>query len=63
MDVLSYLSEIVGTDFVSNRQEELYLYSRDSGAQRPREVAYVVMPKTVEEVQKRDAKFYFLKMS
>jgi glycolate oxidase len=52
MDVLSRLSEIVGTDFASNRQEELYLYSRDSGAQRPREVAYVVMPKTVEEVQK-----------
>jgi glycolate oxidase len=52
MDVLSRLSEIVGADFASNRQEELFMYSRDSGAQRPREVAYVVMPKTVEEVQK-----------
>jgi glycolate oxidase len=45
------LLDIVGENFVSNRQEELYIYSRDSGASKPRRVDYVVMPKTVEEVQ------------
>jgi glycolate oxidase len=45
------LIEIVGKDFVSNRQEELYIYSRDPGTSKPRRVDYVVMPKTVEEVQ------------
>jgi len=52
MDIYSRLKDIVGEDFVSNRQEELYVYSRDSGAQQPRKVDYVVMPKTAEEVQK-----------
>lgn len=52
MDTYSCLTDIVREDFASNRQEELYLYSRDSGAQPPRRVDYVVMPKTVEEVQK-----------
>jgi glycolate oxidase len=52
MDIYSRLTDIVGEDFVSNRQEELYMYSRDMGAQQPRKVDYVVMPKTVEEVQK-----------
>ena len=46
------LVDIVGEDFVSNRQEELYMYSRDPGASEPRRVDYVVMPKTVEEVQR-----------
>lgn len=45
------LAEIVGQDFVSNKPEELFIYSRDSGAQAPRSVDYVVMPKTVEDVQ------------
>jgi len=45
------LAEIVGQDFVSNKPEELFIYSRDSGAQAPRSVDYVVMPKAVEEVQ------------
>ena len=52
MDVYSYLTDVVGKDFLSNRQEELYMYSRDPGAQQPRKVDYVIMPKTVEEVQK-----------
>ncbi len=52
MDIYSCLTDIVGQDFVSNRQEELYHYSRDSGAQKPRKADYVVLPKTVEEVQK-----------
>jgi len=51
-DFLSRLVEIVGEDYVSNRPEELYLYSRDPGAQKPRRADYVVMPKTVTEVQK-----------
>jgi FAD/FMN-containing dehydrogenase len=50
-DFLSQLAEIVGQDYVSNRPEELYLYSRDPGAQKPRRADYVVMPGTVAEVQ------------
>ena len=52
MDVYRSLINIVGKDRVSNSQEELFVYSRDPGAQHPRKVDYVVMPKTVEEVQK-----------
>lgn len=52
MDIYESLINIVGKDFVSNRPEELYIYSRDPGAQPPRNVDYVAMPKTVEEVQK-----------
>jgi glycolate oxidase len=51
VDIFLRLAEIVGEDFVSNKPEELFMYSRDSGAQSPRSVDYVVMPKTVEEVQ------------
>jgi len=51
-DLLSRLAEIVGQDYVSNRPEELYLYSRDQGAQKPRQADYVAMPRTVAEVQK-----------
>jgi len=51
-ELLKQLSEIVGADYVSDRPEELYLYSRDPGAQPPRKVDTVVMPKTVEEVQR-----------
>jgi FAD/FMN-containing dehydrogenase len=50
-DVLSRLAEIIGQDYVSNRPEDLYLYSRDPGAQKPRRADYVVMPRTVDEVQ------------
>jgi glycolate oxidase len=45
------LQKIVGKDFVSNRQEELYIYSRDPGTCKPRKVDYLVVPRTVEEVQ------------
>jgi glycolate oxidase len=51
-ELLKSLAEIVGADYVSDRPEELYLYSRDPGAQPPRKVDGVVMPKTVEEVQR-----------
>jgi glycolate oxidase len=50
--IFSALVGIVGEDYASNRPEELYLYSRDSGVREPRKADYVVMPKTVDEVQK-----------
>jgi len=52
MDISSQLIDIVGQNRMSNSQEELFIYSRDSGAQASRQVDYVVMPKTVEEVRK-----------
>jgi FAD/FMN-containing dehydrogenase len=52
MSIYDALAHIVGTGRVSNHKEELFLYSRDSGAQYPGKADYVVMPKTVEEVQK-----------
>ncbi len=50
--ILHKLEDIVGKDFVSNRPEELYIYSMDPGASLPRHVDFVVMPKTTEEVRK-----------
>jgi FAD/FMN-containing dehydrogenase len=50
-ELLSRLAAIVGQDYVSNRPEDLYLYSRDPGAQKPRRADYIVMPATVAEVQ------------
>lgn len=50
--ILEKLQNIVGKDFASNQPEELYIYSQDPGASLPRSVDFVVMPKTVEEVQK-----------
>lgn len=46
------LIDIVGEEDVSNREEEFYVYSRESGALTSKRPNYVVMPKTVEEVQK-----------
>lgn len=51
-DIYKALVDIVGEEFVSNRKEELYIYSRDSGLSDPSFPDFVVMPKTVEEVQK-----------
>jgi len=50
--IYTALAEIVGEDYVSNRKEELYIYSQDPGMMDPHEPDYVVMPKTTEEVQK-----------
>ena len=50
--ILKKLEKIVGQDYVSNKPEDLFIYSQDSGASIPRPVDYVVMPITVEEVQK-----------
>jgi FAD/FMN-containing dehydrogenase len=52
MDIHGSLVKIVGKERVSNSHEERFIYSRDPGAQHPRTVDYVVMPQTVEEVQK-----------
>ena len=49
--ILKQLEEIVGKDFVSNRSEELYIYSQDPGASLPRTVDFVVMPGSSREVQ------------
>jgi FAD/FMN-containing dehydrogenase len=51
MRVIDALTDIVGTDRVSNNPAELYLYSQDSGAQPPGRADYVVLPKTTKEVQ------------
>ena len=50
--IYTALAEIVGEDYVSNRKEELYIYSQDPGMMDPHEPDYLVMPKTTEEVQK-----------
>ena len=50
--ILRDLEEIVGKEFVSNKSEDLFIYSQDPGASEPRPVDFVVMPKTVEEIQK-----------
>ncbi|MBY9002444.1 MAG: FAD-binding oxidoreductase [Candidatus Lokiarchaeota archaeon] len=49
--ILGKLEEIIEPSFVSNRMEDLYIYSQDPGASLPRKVDYVVMPETVEQVQ------------
>jgi len=50
--IYNSLVDIVGEEDVSNREEELYVYSRESGALTSKRPDYVAMPKTVEEVQK-----------
>jgi glycolate oxidase len=52
MTAYTALADIVGQDRVSNSPEDLYLYSRDSGAQPPGRADFVVLPKTAEEIQK-----------
>lgn len=46
------LKAIVGEKYVSKEPEELYIYSSDPGTMPPSKPDYVVMPGTVEEVQK-----------
>ena len=45
------LAENVGEDYVSNRPEELFTYSKDLGTSEPKWPEYVVAPKTIEELQ------------
>ncbi|RLC24067.1 MAG: FAD-binding oxidoreductase [Deltaproteobacteria bacterium] len=51
MDIFGALKDIVGEDAVSRNPEELFMYSRDPGAQVPRKADYVVMPRTAVQVQ------------
>jgi len=46
------LVDIVGEEHVSNRPEELFIYSFDLGTAEPKSPDYVAAPKTVEEIQK-----------
>ena len=50
--ILKQLQEIVGKEFASNTKEDLFIYSQDPGASESRPVDFVILPKTVEEVQK-----------
>ena len=50
--VLLSLRRIVGEDFVSDNTEELFLYSKDLGSGRSGHLDYVVVPGSVDEVQK-----------
>ena len=46
------LVEILNEEYVSNKKEDLYIYSQDPGMMEPHEPEYVVMPRTTEEVEK-----------
>lgn len=50
--ILKSLQCIVGEDFVSNEAEELFLYAKDLGSGRSGRLDYVVLPGSVDEVQK-----------
>ncbi len=49
--VLGSLQDIVGSDYASASPEELYLYGRDLGTAEPHPPAFVVAPRSTEEVQ------------
>lgn len=49
--LLEKLEAIVGKEFVSNRIEERYFYSKDAGATDPCMPEYVVLPNSIEEIQ------------
>ncbi len=51
-EILKNLEDIVGQDYATDKLEDLYIYSQDPGASKPRRVDFVVLPKTVGEVQK-----------
>ena len=46
------LIDIVGEEHVSNRQEELFIYSWDLGTTEPHRPHYAVSPRTTEDIQK-----------
>ncbi|MBE9541691.1 MAG: FAD-binding oxidoreductase, partial [Proteobacteria bacterium] len=51
-DISLSLAEIVGENYVSNKEEEAYFYARDPGLMPAHKPDYVVVPKTAEEIQK-----------
>jgi FAD/FMN-containing dehydrogenase len=50
-DITEQLKTIVGAEWVSDSAEELFVYSYDMTENLPGKPDYVVMPKTVEEIQ------------
>ncbi|WP_319525895.1 FAD-binding oxidoreductase [uncultured Desulfosarcina sp.] len=52
MPIHDALVDIVGADRVTNNPAELFVYSRDSGAQPPGRADFVVLPKTAAEISK-----------
>nr|MDO8100039.1 FAD-binding oxidoreductase [Candidatus Njordarchaeota archaeon] len=50
-EVIRALQKIVGKDNVSDSPEELYYYSSDPSTENPHAPEYVVLPRTVEEIQ------------
>lgn len=50
-DILRKLEDLIGKEFVSDKHEDLFIYSQDSGASVPRSVDFVAMPSKVEQVQ------------
>ncbi len=50
--VYAALARIVGEEYVSNRPEELFTYSKDLGTSPPAYPQYVAAPKTAEEVSR-----------
>ncbi len=50
--ILKELEDIIGSEYVSNKLEDLYIYGIDPGASLPRKVDFVVMPDTVDQIQK-----------
>jgi glycolate oxidase len=49
---LNSLEEIVGSEFVSNDEEDIIVYSEDLTCEEPAKPDLIVMPETVEQVQK-----------
>ena len=43
-EILAYLEEVVGKDYVSNKPEDLFIYSQDPGASLPRPVTQWHLP-------------------
>jgi len=50
-DITHSLAEIVGEEYVSDREEEAYFYARDPGLMPAHKPDYVVVPETPEQVQ------------
>ncbi|MFP3999895.1 MAG: FAD-binding oxidoreductase [Desulfobacterales bacterium] len=50
--IYSALIQIVGEEYVSNKNEELFTYSKDLGTSEPRWPDYVAAPKTADEVSR-----------
>jgi glycolate oxidase len=50
--VYAELARIVGEEYVSDRPEELFTYSKDLGTSPPEYPQYVAAPKTAEEVSR-----------